>query len=338
VPVSAEPARRGDIGVHLAGIGTVTPLATVTVRTRVDGQLMAVPFREGDLVHAGDTLAEVDPRPFEVQVRQAEGTLARDQALLANAKIDLTRYRGLVKEGAVPRQQLDTQDALVRQYDGVVETDQGQLDSAKLQLSYAHITSPLTGRLGLRLVDPGNMVHASDAGGLVVITQLQPIAVVFTIAEDDLPRLLDAAKADPQLAVDAFDREGTRKLATGTLLTVDNQVDPTTGTVRVKAQFPNDDGLLFPNQFVNARLLLDTRHDATLVPAVAIRRGTKGTFVYVVKDDHTVDVRPVQVGIAEGDETSIDDGLAPGEVVVTDGADALRAGSSVTLEAHRAPS
>jgi membrane fusion protein, multidrug efflux system len=331
VPVVAAAARTDDIGVFLDGLGTVTPLATVTVRTRVDGQLMRVGFKEGDLVHAGDLLAEIDPRPFEVQLAQAEGQMTRDQALLANAKVDLERYRGLVKQDAVPKQQLDTQVALVRQYEGAVGIDQGQIDDAKLQLTYSRITAPVGGRLGLRLVDPGNMVHASDTGGLVVLTQMQPIDVVFTLPEDDLPPVLARLRAGTPLRVDAHDREGAKKLATGVLLTVDNVIDPTTGTVRLKAEFPNDDEALFPNQFVNARLELDVRHDATVVPAAAIQRGTQGAFVYVVKDDQTVEARPVRVGVTEGDDAALDEGVAPGELVVVDGASGLRAGSKVTV-------
>jgi membrane fusion protein, multidrug efflux system len=329
VPVGAAPATAGDISVYVSGLGSVTPLATVNVRTRVDGQLMSVLFREGQVVRAGDLLAEIDPRPFEVQLAQAEGQMTRDRALLANAKIDLQRYRLLYKQDAIPKQQLDTQEALVRQDEGVVEVDQSQIDNAKLQLVYCRITAPVGGRLGLRLVDPGNIVHASDTTALVVITQLQPVAVVFTVPEDRLPPILAKLASGESVSVDAYDREQRRRLATGSLLTVDNQIDPSTGTVRLKAQFPNEDDALFPNQFVNARLLLDVKHDSTLVPAVAIQRGTQGTFVYVVRADHTAEVRPVRVDVTEGDDASIATGVSPGELVVVDGADGLRAGIKV---------
>jgi multidrug efflux system membrane fusion protein len=290
---------------------------------------MSVLFREGQVVRAGDLLAEIDPRPFEVQLTQAEGQMTRDRALLANAKIDLQRYRLLYKQDAIPKQQLDTQEALVRQDEGIVEIDQAQIDNAKLQLVYCRITAPVGGRLGLRLVDPGNMVHASDTGALVVITQLQPVAIVFTVPEDRLPPILAKLAGGESVSVDAYDREQRRRLATGSLLTVDNQIDPSTGTVRLKAQFPNEDDALFPNQFVNARLLLDVKHDSTLVPAVAIQRGTQGTFVYVVRADHTAEVRPVRVDVTEGDDASIAAGVSPGELVVIDGADGLREGIKV---------
>lgn len=330
VPVRAEAAKVGDLEVYLDGLGSVTAVA-VTVKTRVDGQLMKVLFREGQMVKTGEILAEIDPRPYQVQLDQAQGQMAHDQALLQNAQLDLVRYRQLFAEDSIAKQQLDTQAALVHQYEGSIKMDQSQIENAKLQLIYCRITAPLGGRVGLRQVDPGNIVHATDSNGLVVITQLQPITVVFSIPEDNLPAVMTKLQAGDKLPVDAYDRAGTTKLATGTLLTVDNQIDPSTGTVKLKAQFPNEDDALFPNQFVNARMLLNVIHGATIIPGAAIQRGTQGTYVYVVKADGTVTVRLVKLRPTQGENVAVNSGLTPGETVVVDGADKLREGANVEL-------
>jgi membrane fusion protein, multidrug efflux system len=332
IPVVAVQAKKSDFSIYISGLGSVTPVYTVTVKSRVDGQLMEVLYREGQNVNQGDVLAMIDPRPFQVQLTQAEGQLARDQALLKNAQLDLERYRVLWQQDSVQKQQLDTQEALVRQYEGVVKTDQGQIDSAKLQLIYCRIASPITGRVGLRLVDPGNIVRATDANGLVVITQLQPITVVFPISEDNLPLVLPKLKAGNQLAVEAWDRDDKRKIAEGVLLTIDNQVDPTTGTVRFKATFDNKDNQLFPNQFVNAHLLVDVRVGATVVPASATQRGPRGTYVYIVNADNSVTQRLIEMGETQKGLTVIKSGVAPGELVVVDGAERLRDGARVEVK------
>ena len=331
LPVVAAPARKGSIDVYLDALGTVTPLNNVVVHSRVDGQLMSVAFREGQNVKAGELLAQIDPRPFEVMLTQANGQMARDQAQLKNAQVDLERYQTLLAQDSISRQQVDTQAALVRQFQGAVESDKGAIDNARLQITYARVTAPISGRIGLRQVDPGNIVHASDSNGLVTITQVQPVTVIYPVPEDNVPRLVKRMQSTQSVAVEAFDRGGKTRLATGKLLTIDNQIDTTTGTVKVKAEFPNTDNALFPNQFVNVRMVIETHDDATLVPTPAIQRGAPGTFVFMVKEDKTVAVTPVQVGAVSGETTEVTKGLTPGNLVVVDGADKLRDGSSVEL-------
>jgi multidrug efflux system membrane fusion protein len=330
VPVVAAVARTGDIGVYLTGLGNVTALNTAVVKSRVDGQLLRVDFHEGQLVRQGELLAELDPRPFQVQLMQARGQKAKDEAALQNARVDLQRYQVLIQEDSVPRQQLDTQAATVKQFEAAIESDQAQVESAQLNLTYSRVTAPIAGRAGLRLVDTGNIVHASDANGIVMVNQVQPITVIFTIPADRLPPVLQQMHAGRQLPVDAFDRDNKTKLGSGVLAAVDNQIDQTTGTVRLRAVFPNPEDALFPSQFVNARLLVDTLRGAVLVPNAAIQRSPTATFVYLVQPDHTVAVRNVEVQLTEGDTSAIRSGLGPGNVVVTDGVDRLRPGMKVT--------
>ena len=331
IPVSAEPARKADLNVRLVALGTVTPVYTVTVRSRVDGQLQKIFFEEGKTVEAGAPLADIDPRPFEVQKLQAEAQLAKDNALLENARVDLKRFQTLLAQDSVAGQQVDTQAALVRQYEAAIKVDQAQVESAALQLAYAHITSPITGRIGLRTVDQGNIVHASDANGIAVITQLHPITVLFSIPQDSVQKIMKTFAAGEPMLVEAYDRDGRTKLASGKLTTVDNQIDPTTGTVKLRAEFANTDEMLFPNQFVNIQLVVEQLLGVTVVPTAAVQRGAVGTYVYVVSEDKTAAVRVVEAGPSERGVIAITKGLAPGEVVVVDGIDKLRDGSRVEL-------
>ena len=338
VPVVAAAATTADVAVLLDALGSVTPVATVTVRSRIDGQLMKILFREGQVVREGELLAEIDPRTYQVQLATAEAQHARDQALLKNAQIDLERYRTLFKQDSIAKQQLDTQESLVRQSEATTKIDQAAIDSARLQLTYCRITAPVAGRVGLRQVDLGNIVRGGDANGIVVITQLQPITVVFSIPEDSLPPVMKKLRAGEKLAANAFDRAGKTQLATGTLLTADNQIDPATGTVKLKAQFANEDQSLFPSQFVNVKLMVDVKRGATVVPAAAVQRGTPGTFVYAVNPEtKTVSVRRVQLGPSQGDTVAVEQGVEPGMLVVVDGADKLREGAAVELVVREAP-
>jgi multidrug efflux system membrane fusion protein len=335
-PVTIQAARKIDVGVYLTELGNVTPVATVTIHSRIDGQLMNVYFKEGQLVKRGDLLATLDPRPFQAQLTQYEGQLIRDRAFLSNARLDLQRYQQLWKQDSIPRQQLETQESLVHQYEGAVKADQGQVDSAKVNLIYCRITTPVGGRVGLRQIDPGNIVHAADTNGLVVVTQLQPMTVVFPVPEDNLSEVLGRLRAGTRLAVDALDREQKQRLAGGMLQSIDNQVDPTTGTVKFKAVFPNNDNALFPQQFVNVRLLVNTLRDSIVVPVSAIQRGSQGAFVYLVKPDKTVAVRPVTVGVTQQDDIAVTAGLNVGDMVVVEGAERLKDGSKVEVkEANR---
>lgn len=329
VPVTVTPAVQQDFPVYLTGLGSVTAFNTVSLKSRVDGQLVQVNFREGQMVKKGELLVLIDPRPYEVQLAQAQAQLFRDQASLKDAQLNYQRFKDLLeKSGAMSQQQVDTQKATADQLEGAVRADQAAIDSAKLNITYCHITAPIDGRIGLRQVDVGNIVHAADANPMLVITQIQPISVIFTLPEDSLPTVAGKMKKGT-LPVDAYSRDDQTKLATGTLLTIDNQIDQTTGTGKLKATFDNKDGILWPNQFVNVRLLLDVRKNSTVVPSVAVQRGPSGTFVYVMKQDKSVEARPVTVTLAQANQSLIDSGLRPGDVVVIDGQDKLQNGAKV---------
>src|SRR5438309_2231840 len=330
VPVAVTPAQRRDLPVYLDGLGSVEAFNTVTVKSRVDGQIMQINFTEGQEVHKGDLLATIDSRPFEVALAQAQANFARDQAQFTDAKLNATRYGQLTKDGVIPQQQYDTQMALSNQLQAAVQGDQAQVENANLNIDYSHITAPVDGRVGLRLVDPGNIVHASDATGLLVITQMQPIAVIFTLPEDSLPAVNSRTRSGAVLQVKAFSRDNGIEIASGTLLTIDNHIDQTTGTFRLKAVFDNKNRVLWPNQFVNARLLIDVKKNAIIIPVAAVQRGDQGSFVYRVNpSDNTVEVVPVTVGVTEGTLASMESGLSAGDLIVTDGQDRLRAGARV---------
>ena len=340
VPVQVARAKASDVQVAQLGLGTVLPRQSVTVRSRVTGQLVRVLFKEGELVKPTQLLAEVDPRPLQAQLEQVEGQLARDRALLKNAELDLERFRGLAAN-VIAKQQVDAQDSLVHQYAGTVRSDEGLVGAARLQVSFTRITAPIGGRIGLRLLDGGNYINAGDPAGIAVINTVQPICVVFSLPEDRVPSVLKALKqarhGGGSLSVQAWDRDSKSVLATGTLLTLDNQIDPATGTVKLKAEFSNEDGALYPNQFVNVRLLLETLRGATVAPTTAIQRGTQGSFVYALNPDNAVTVRPVALGPVDGDNVEIASGLAPGDLVVTNGADKLREGIKVQAQGLGAP-
>src|SRR6185437_13640498 len=332
--IAPEVVGKGDIGVNINALGTVTSLATVTVRTQISGYLMKIDFKEGDEVKKGDLLAEIDSRPYEAALAQAKGNLARDEARLKGAQVDLTRYQGLAAQNAVPRQTLDTQVALVAQDQGTVEADRAAVNAAQVNLNYCHIVSPIDGRVGIRLVDQGNYVTPGDTNGLVVITQLKPISVLFTVPEDNLQAILKRLQEGAKLPTAALDRSSTKTLAQGVVQSTDSQIDPTTGTIKLRATFPNDDEALFPNQFVNIRLLLDTHKNVVIMPTAGVQRGVPGTFVYLVNADNTVSVRKIELGITDGDNVEVKSGLQPGDKIVIDGADKLRDGAKINVRSE----
>lgn len=337
VAVTVAPAVAGEVSLRIPALGTITPLATVTVKTQITGQLQKIAFIEGQLVHAGDFLAQIDPRPYEAALKQAKGNLRRDQALLADARLDLKRFEELIGQDSIAQQQLDTQRALVDQYGGTIESDEAQVSTAALNLQYTHIVSPVTGRVGLRQVDQGNYVTPGDTNGIVIITQLQPITAIFAVPEDNVTTLMQRLHEGAELTAEAYDRSNSSKLADGRVLSVDNEIDTTTGTVKLRALFENSDGLLFPNQFVNIQLLVSVLQNQTVIPGAAVHRGAPNgvltTFVYLVNSDSTVSVRPVTLGVVDGERVSVGKGLSPGDLVVTEGGDRLRDGAAVLLPA-----
>jgi len=330
VPVLSATAKEGDVGVYVSALGNVTPVYTVTVTSRVQGEIMQVFYREGQMVHKGDPLLEIDMRPYQAALTQAEGQLAHDQAVLTEARIDLTRYKAAFDRNAIAKQQLDDQEQVVKQDEGTVKNDEGMVENARVNLVYCHIASPIDGRVGLRLVDPGNIVQANSTTPLVVVTQLQPITVIFNVAEDYLGEIQSEMRQGKTLEVDVFDRAVVKKIAIGKLLTVDNQIDATTGTVKLRAIFDNKDSALFPNQFVNAKLLVSTQHNVTLVPTPAVQRNSQGTYVYVIGQDMKAMLRSVTEGTTDGAATAVD-GVKPGEIVATDGFDKLQDGITVRI-------
>jgi multidrug efflux system membrane fusion protein len=335
-PVGFATVDKGDIRIILNELGTVTSLDTVTVLTQINGQMQEVGYKEGQVVKKGDFLAQIDPRPYIAALEQAQGTLAKDQGLLAQAQTDLKRYQTLGRQDSIAQQQVDDQRFLVQQYTGTVQTDQGAVDTAKLNLAYCHIVSPIDGQVGLRLIDPGNYVQTSSTSGLAVITQMQPISVLFSVPEDNVPHIVQRVRNGATLSVEAYDRGNTRLLAAGQLATLDNQIDTTTGTLKLRAMFANPDQLLYPNQFVNARLLVNTMQGVTRVPVPAVQRGEPGTFVYLINQNNTVSVRPIKVGPVDGGYQAVLSGLEPGDRVVTDGTDRLREGALVSLPSQQA--